>query len=125
MHVQHLFTVVHIFWLVLIGGNTRFKRLAIANKLAGSPVRVHAISVSDHKGYFHGHVNDTLSELGLSSSGTTSATSGGVSGGGSARCDGSGDDWRSEDMLHVVDGYKGTGYVQTYSTLYESYVCGT
>lgn len=75
--------------------------LAIANKLAGSPVNVHAISVSDHKGYFHGHVNDTLEELGLLLKASDNVV------GADANCR---EEWKSENILNVIDGYKGTGY---------------
>lgn len=87
--------------------------MALANHLLGDKVKVHAISVCDDEvwrravptggegqvrrrslpltrplpvqDYFHGHVDETLSELGL----------GAV---------------RSRDILNVVDGFKGRGY---------------
>eukprot|EP01137_Pigoraptor_chileana_P007453 Opistho-2@53084 len=60
--------------------------IAVANALSGAKVAVHAITVCDSQEYFHGHVNETLAELGL------------------------GHQFRSEDILDVVDGYKGKGY---------------
>lgn len=59
--------------------------LSIANYLTGSKLRVHAVSVSDNAEYFHNHCNEMLQEMGLS-------------------------DVRSEDILNVIDGYKGLGY---------------
>ena len=49
-------------------------------------MNIHAVSVSDHAGYFHGHVDGTLAELGLS------------------------ERFQSTDILNVIDGYKGSGY---------------
>jgi hypothetical protein len=57
--------------------------LSVANYLAGSPVRIHAIGVCDDAAYFYKHIDDMLIELGLSSE--TSARS----------------------IIRVVDGYKG------------------
>jgi len=62
--------------------------LAIANHLTGSKKKIHAVSVSDDRKYFHQHINDTLSGLGLN-------------------------DVRSEDIVDVIDGYKGYGYGAT------------
>jgi len=62
--------------------------LAIANHLTGSKKKIHAVSVSDDKKYFHKHINDTLLGLGLN-------------------------DVTSEDIVDVIDGYKGSGYGAT------------
>eukprot|EP00123_Amoebidium_parasiticum_P020877 comp5806_c0_seq1/m.1660 comp5806_c0_seq1/g.1660 ORF comp5806_c0_seq1/g.1660 comp5806_c0_seq1/m.1660 type:complete len:386 (-) comp5806_c0_seq1:110-1267(-) len=59
--------------------------LALANHLVGSPFKVHAVSVCDNAAYFHGHVNETLQELGITN-------------------------LKSEEILDVIDGYKGKGY---------------
>lgn len=47
--------------------------------------RVHAVIVCDDAKYFHDHVNETLNELGLT-------------------------DVRSEEILDIIEGYKGRGY---------------
>ena len=59
--------------------------LGLASYLSGSTVRVHGVSVCDDQLYFHTHCNEILNEMGVT----------GV---------------RSEDILDVVDGYKGIGY---------------
>lgn len=58
--------------------------LAIANYLAGTGCRVHAVTVCDSAEYFLGHCQQMLDELEL--------------------------DVRAGDILSVVDGYKGAGY---------------
>jgi len=72
--------------VVAVGSGGTACGLAVANHLAGSPVRVHAFSVSDHKGYFHHHIDQTLEELGLLGS------------------------INSRGIINIVDGYKGAGY---------------
>ena len=47
--------------------------------------RVHGIAVSDDRHYFHNHVNETLKSIGI-------------------------EDVKSQDILHIVEGYKGRGY---------------
>jgi len=47
--------------------------------------RIHAVSVSDDSTYFHNHVNEMLNALGLGQ-------------------------LRSEDLVDIIDGYKGAGY---------------
>eukprot|EP00127_Corallochytrium_limacisporum_P001523 Clim_evm2s64 gene=Clim_evmTU2s64 len=66
------------------GGSTA--GLAIANWLTGMKKRIHAVAICDDAKYFHGHVNETIEELGLQ------------------------DEIRSEDILDVVEGHKGPGY---------------
>ncbi len=74
--------------VVACGSGGTAAGLAIANKLTGSARRIHAISVCDNAAYFHGHVNEVLRALGDAET-------------------------RSEDILRVVDGYKGLGYAQS------------
>ncbi|XP_041357220.1 bifunctional D-cysteine desulfhydrase/1-aminocyclopropane-1-carboxylate deaminase, mitochondrial-like [Gigantopelta aegis] len=59
--------------------------LAIGNYLTGSKLRIHGVAVSDDAAYFHSHVNEMLSALGLA-------------------------DVKSEDIVDIVEGYKGKGY---------------
>ena len=59
--------------------------LALASHLSGLGVRVHGVAVCDNNGYFHSHCNKMLSEMGVV-------------------------DVASEDILDVIDGYKGRGY---------------
>jgi D-cysteine desulfhydrase len=66
------------------GGTTA--AIAIGLHLAGSPVRVHAVNVSNNPAYFHNHIDNTLRELGLS------------------------DRLRSRGFVDIIDGYKGQGY---------------
>ncbi|XP_071162953.1 uncharacterized protein [Mytilus edulis] len=60
--------------------------LSIANYLNQSKLRIHAITVSDNKQSFIDHINDTLKEVGL------------------------GDSVCANDIIDIVDGYKGLGY---------------
>jgi D-cysteine desulfhydrase family pyridoxal phosphate-dependent enzyme len=59
--------------------------LSVANMLCGSPVKIHAIAVSDNSEYFYQHVDATLAELGIGHH-------------------------TAQDLLTVVDGHKGRGY---------------
>lgn len=62
--------------------------------------RIHAIAVSDNAEYFHGHCNEMLESVGLT-------------------------DVKSEDILHVVEGYKGLGYgLSTQEELGKTYLNG-
>ncbi len=49
------------------------------------PHRIHGIAISDDQHYFHTHVTETLKSIGL-------------------------EDVKSQDILHIVEGYKGRGY---------------
>ncbi|XP_052103571.1 uncharacterized protein LOC127737078 [Mytilus californianus] len=60
--------------------------LSIANYLNQSKLRIHAISIGDNKQLFMGHINDLLKEVGL------------------------GDSVCADDIIDIVDGYKGRGY---------------
>lgn len=60
--------------------------LAIANYINQSRIKIHAITVSDNKKYFTDHINGALNDVGLGSS---------VS---------------ADDIIDIVDGYKGLGY---------------
>ncbi|XP_048744229.1 uncharacterized protein LOC125657593 isoform X2 [Ostrea edulis] len=71
--------------VVTCGSGGTVAGLCIANHLTGSKFKVHAMTVSDDAKYFHNHINETLSELGLT-------------------------EVRSEDILDIIDGYKGRGY---------------
>jgi D-cysteine desulfhydrase len=71
---------------VTVGSGGTLSGLAIGNYLAGSPVRVTAFAVCDSAEYFHAHVNEMLTALGLA--GRT----------------------RSEDIVTIIDRFKGRGY---------------
>lgn len=71
--------------VVTCGSGGTAAGLCIANHLTGSKVKVHAVIVCDDAKYFHDHVNETLTELGLT-------------------------DVRSEEILDIIEGYKGRGY---------------
>jgi len=47
--------------------------------------RLHAITVCDDKTYFYDHVNEMLDKVGLT-------------------------ECKAEDIVDIIDGYKGTGY---------------
>ncbi|XP_072049277.1 uncharacterized protein [Amphiura filiformis] len=68
------------------GGSTA--GLAIANHLTKSDIKIHGMMVCDGAKYFHDHINETLTEIGLT--------------------DRSG--VKSEDIVDLVDGVKGEGY---------------
>ena len=55
---------------------------------------VHAVCVCDNADYFHGHIDETLEELGLSQPQNTQ--------GGPAV--------KSRDIINIIEGYKGRGY---------------
>lgn len=60
--------------------------LAIGNYLNQSKIRIHAITICDNKDYFVEHINDTLRQIGL------------------------GDETSADDIIDIIDGYKGLGY---------------
>eukprot|EP00190_Bangiopsis_sp_CCMP1999_P004512 CAMPEP_0198734116 /NCGR_PEP_ID=MMETSP1475-20131203/50478_1 /TAXON_ID= ORGANISM="Unidentified sp., Strain CCMP1999" /NCGR_SAMPLE_ID=MMETSP1475 /ASSEMBLY_ACC=CAM_ASM_001111 /LENGTH=362 /DNA_ID=CAMNT_0044497525 /DNA_START=359 /DNA_END=1443 /DNA_ORIENTATION=+ len=72
--------------VVTVGSGGTAAGLAIGNYLTGLKVKMHAISVCDNAEYFHGHVNEMIAELGLQN------------------------EVKSEDILNIIDGYKGRGY---------------
>ncbi|XP_066267863.1 uncharacterized protein [Branchiostoma lanceolatum] len=59
--------------------------LCVANYLTGSKIRIHAVAICDDAAYFHRHINATLQEIGLT-------------------------DVRSEDIVDIIEGYRGRGY---------------
>jgi D-cysteine desulfhydrase len=71
--------------------------LAIANALAGSPFRIHAVPVCDDAQYFLDHCQEMSDALGLS--------------------------LRAREILSVVDGYKGEGYGKTNDRDLDLLVC--
>nr|XP_022287846.1 putative D-cysteine desulfhydrase 1, mitochondrial isoform X1 [Crassostrea virginica] len=71
--------------VVTCGSGGTVAGLCIANHLTGSKVKVHAVTICDDANYFHNHVNETLQDVGLT----------GI---------------RSEEILDIIDGYKGRGY---------------
>eukprot|EP00188_Purpureofilum_apyrenoidigerum_P005767 Plantae.Rhodophyta-Purpureofilum_apyrenoidigerum.ctg7869.p1 GENE.Plantae.Rhodophyta-Purpureofilum_apyrenoidigerum.ctg7869~~Plantae.Rhodophyta-Purpureofilum_apyrenoidigerum.ctg7869.p1 ORF type:complete len:387 (-),score=62.69 Plantae.Rhodophyta-Purpureofilum_apyrenoidigerum.ctg7869:230-1390(-) len=72
--------------VVTVGSGGTAAGLAIGNYLTGTKVKMHAISVCDNAEYFHGHINEMITELGLQN------------------------EVRSEDIVNIIDGYKGRGY---------------
>lgn len=71
---------------VACGSGGTLGGLAVANFLSGSPVRITGFAVCDDAAYFHGHINEMLAALGLQ------------------------DRARSEDLVTIIDDYKGLGY---------------
>ena len=57
-------------------------------------IRVHAVCVCDNADYFHGHIDETLKEIGLSQSQDTEGRS----------------EVKSKDIINIIEGYKGQGY---------------
>eukprot|EP01135_Chromosphaera_perkinsii_P008435 Nk52_evm3s1360 gene=Nk52_evmTU3s1360 len=64
--------------------------IAVANFLTGSKFKIHAFTVCDNKKYFHDHINKVINSLGVTSE--------------------SGQVPKSEEIISIVDGYKGDGY---------------
>lgn len=60
--------------------------LAIANYLNQSTIKIHAVTVCDNKKYFTDHINATLDAVGL------------------------GDCVSADQIVNIIDGYKGLGY---------------
>lgn len=79
-------TVDDIFITCGSGGSAA--GLSIANYLTGSSVKIHAVSVSDDKRYFYNHIREMLHDVGLSH-------------------------LNPEDVIDIIDGYKGEGYGTT------------
>ncbi|CAN8066424.1 unnamed protein product [Agarophyton chilense] len=76
--------------VVAVGSGGTASGLAIGNYLAGSPVRIHAITVCDTPAYFYGHLNEMLADLDLSNQ------------------------VKAERILNIVDA-KGLGYARSTS----------
>lgn len=55
--------------------------------------RVHAVCVCDNADYFHGHIDETLDELGLSNIDSEGRSA-----------------VHSRDIIDIIEGYKGRGY---------------
>jgi D-cysteine desulfhydrase len=70
--------------VVTCGSGGTISGLALANYLAGSPLRIHAIAICDDAKYFYDHVDHTLQELGVPV--------------------------QARDIVRIVEGYKGLGY---------------
>ncbi|XP_002121189.2 uncharacterized protein LOC100175554 [Ciona intestinalis] len=71
--------------VIACGSGGSIAGLAIGNYLTGQKIKLHAVSVCDDKYFFHEHVNQMLNELGISGA-------------------------QSEDLVDIIDGYKGEGY---------------
>eukprot|EP00058_Branchiostoma_floridae_P005994 XP_002591482.1 hypothetical protein BRAFLDRAFT_105254 [Branchiostoma floridae] len=71
--------------VVTVGSGGTTCGLCVANYLTGSKIRIHAVAICDDAAYFHRHINNTLQEIGLM-------------------------DVRSEDIVDIIEGYKGRGY---------------
>ncbi len=73
--------------VVACGSGGTAAALAVANKMAGAPYRIHAITVCNDKTYFHRHVDAMAAHLGV--------------------------DVRGDALIRIVDGYKGAGYARS------------
>ncbi|CAK8697821.1 unnamed protein product [Clavelina lepadiformis] len=74
--------------VVACGSGGTIAGLAIGNYLTGEKLKVHGITVCDNKDYFHSHVNEMLDTLGITET-------------------------RSQNIVDIIDGYKGAGYGQS------------
>ncbi|XP_033116328.1 putative D-cysteine desulfhydrase 1, mitochondrial isoform X2 [Anneissia japonica] len=72
--------------ILTVGSGGTAAGVAIGNFLTGSHLRVHAFAVCDTAEYFHSHINQTLTSIGL------------------------GDTVRSHDIINIHEGAKGLGY---------------
>ncbi|XP_077972381.1 uncharacterized protein LOC144411634 [Styela clava] len=72
--------------IVTCGSGGTIAGISIGNYLTGGKLKIHAVAVCDDAAYFHGHINSMLEEIGLSSE----------------TC--------SEDIVDIIEGYKGAGY---------------
>ncbi|XP_052103570.1 uncharacterized protein LOC127737077 [Mytilus californianus] len=72
--------------VVTCGSGGTAAGLCIANYLNQSKLRIHAIAIGDNKQSFMEHINDSIKEVGL------------------------GDSVCADDIIDIVDGYKGRGY---------------
>ncbi|XP_073256234.1 uncharacterized protein [Porites lutea] len=70
--------------VVTIGSGGTASGIAIGNYLTGSKLKCHAVNVSDNAAYFYNKINEDL-------------RSGGI-------------DVKAEDIIDIIDGYKGGGY---------------
>ncbi|CAH3107206.1 unnamed protein product [Porites lobata] len=70
--------------VVTVGSGGTASGIAIGNYLTGSKLKCHAVNVSDNAAYFYNKINEDL-------------RSGGI-------------DVKAEDIIDIIDGYKGGGY---------------
>lgn len=70
--------------VVTVGSGGTASGIAIGNYLTGSKLKCHAINVSDNAAYFYNKINEDLQTGGL--------------------------DVQAEDIIDIIDGYKGLGY---------------
>jgi len=70
--------------VVTVGSGGTASGIAIANYLTGSQLKCHAVNVSDNAAYFYNKINEDLKTGGL--------------------------DVQAEDIIDIIDGYKGRGY---------------
>lgn len=73
--------------IVACGSGGTAAGISLGAHLANAPFQVHAVNVCDDAAYFHNEVNRIYRELGF--------------------------DGRSEDLLDIIDGYKGLGYAKS------------
>lgn len=70
--------------VVTVGSGGSASGIAIGNYLTGSKLKCHAVNVSDNAAYFYNKINEDLRAGGL--------------------------DVQAEDIIDIIDGYKGRGY---------------
>lgn len=70
--------------VVTVGSGGTASGIAIGNYLTGSKLKCHAVNVSDNAAYFYNKINEDLQAGGL--------------------------DVKAEEIIDIIDGYKGQGY---------------
>ncbi|CAH3152023.1 unnamed protein product, partial [Porites evermanni] len=75
--------------VVTVGSGGTASGIAIGNYLTGSKLKCHAVNVSDSAAYFYNKINEDLRTWGI---------------------DVRAEDIMEEDMVYIIDGYKGGGY---------------
>ncbi|KAM7432045.1 hypothetical protein ABFA07_017465 [Porites harrisoni] len=70
--------------VVTVGSGGTASGIAIGNYLTGSKLKCHAVNVSDNAAYFYNKINEDLRRGGI--------------------------DVKAEDIIDIIDGYKGGGY---------------
>ncbi|CAH3188099.1 unnamed protein product, partial [Porites evermanni] len=70
--------------VVTVGSGGTASGIAIGNYLTGSKLKCHAVNVSDNAAYFYNKINEDLRRGGV--------------------------DVKAEDIIDIIDGYKGGGY---------------
>ncbi|XP_078379635.1 uncharacterized protein LOC144662643 [Oculina patagonica] len=70
--------------VITVGSGGSAAGIAIANYLTGSKLKCHAVNVCDNAAYFYNKINEDLRTGGL--------------------------DVKAEDIIDIIDGYKGKGY---------------